>query len=95
MKYNFRIIASLALLTLAPAVDAQPVSEETVKTAVELRELALKSDSAYQFLEDLTTEVGARLAGTEQELLAIDWSVERLTAMGFDKVYKEPFPLTV
>lgn len=55
-----------------------------------LRETALKSDLGYQILESLTTEVGARMAGTPQDTLAVNWAVAKFEALGFDKVWKEP-----
>lgn len=67
-----------------------PVSEDTLETAAMLRDAALKDDTAYVVLEELTTEIGPRLGGSAKELEAIDWAVKRLSAMGFDKVYTEP-----
>ena len=37
---------------------------EAIKAATALRDAALASDHSYQLLESLTTEVGARFAGT-------------------------------
>ncbi len=52
---------------------------------------ALKDDVAYDIIEGLTTEVGPRQAGTEQEARARTWSVNKLNALGFDNVRSEPF----
>lgn len=85
-------IGTAALLLSAPAIGQQPipVAPETIETAAMLRDAALKDDTAYVVLEELTTEIGPRLGGSEKELEAIQWAVKRLNAMGFDKVYTEP-----
>ncbi len=50
--------------------------------------------TAWQITADLSTEVGARPAGSEAEARARDWAVERLTALGFKNVRVEPFTVT-
>ena len=66
-----------------------PVSKETRDITVVLRDKAFKDDSAYEILKSLTTEVGARHPGTPGEKAGIEWGVEKLNALGFDKVYTE------
>ncbi|MCC6924734.1 M28 family peptidase [Novosphingobium sp.] len=51
-------------------------------------------DLAWQITEGLTTEIGARPAGSEREARARDWAVARLTALGFRNVRVEPFTVT-
>ncbi len=50
-----------------------------------------KGDVAWDILAGLTTEVGQRLAGTEADARAREWSVKRLKALGFRNVVDEPF----
>lgn len=50
--------------------------------------------TAWNITADLTTEIGARPAGSAQEAKARDWAVARLTALGFQKVRIEPFTVT-
>src|SRR5574337_1077284 len=68
-----------------------------VKTAEQLRDQALHDDTAYQVTASLTTEVGARLAGSEADRRAVDWAVAKFKELGYDKVYTEPvtYPLWV
>lgn len=49
---------------------------------------------AWDITADLTTEIGARPAGSEAEARARDWAVQRLTALGFKNVRIEPFTVT-
>ena len=46
---------------------------------------------AWDFLEGITTEVGPRLAGTEDEARGRAWAMEWLRARGFRNVADEPF----
>ncbi|MEZ5708753.1 MAG: M28 family peptidase [Blastomonas sp.] len=58
-----------------------------------LREQALTDDVAWQIVEDLTTRIGPRQAGTEREAEARAWAAARLKAMGFANVRIEPFAM--
>lgn len=64
----------------------------TPNLEAELRTLQLraKDHHAYRIIESLTTEVGARLAGTEAEARARDWAVKKLKKLGFKNVKVEP-----
>jgi hypothetical protein len=61
--------------------------------AASLRDQALKGSPAYPFLKDLTTQIGPRLAGSENEHRAAQWAMARLKAMGFQNVHIESFPV--
>ena len=52
-------------------------------------------DIAYDIVEGLTTEVGQRLAGTEAEARARDWSVKKLKSLGFANVHIEEHKMPV
>lgn len=77
----------------ASAEDTHRFDEETLEIAHGLSETALDSDLAYEITRSLTTEVGPRLAGTEQEARARDWAMNKLTDLGFENVRVEPFDL--
>lgn len=86
------------LLLLGAAGSAQaapPVSPEVIEQAIRLRDAALEDDTAWNWVEGLTTEIGPRLAGTPQEAAARDWTVRNLKALGFpdDAVSVEHFPV--
>ena len=81
--------AKLQNTTAAPALAAQPVEQQ----AAVLRDTALKSDLAYEFVAGMTTRFGPRPAGGEAERKAAEWSAEQLKAMGFQNVHIQTFPL--
>ena len=55
---------------------------------------ALASQWGYDFLADLTTDIGARMAGSKSERDAAAWAADRLKQAGFDEVHLEKFPVT-
>lgn len=59
--------------------------------AGQLRDKALKGSIAYELVESLTTEVGARPAGSAAAHRASDWAAARFKALGYDKVTVETF----
>ena len=98
----FRCVAvfsvAFSLLISTVQVYAVPVSGTgldalTVSEAEALRDDALTGTKAFQWVENLTTEVGPRLAGSEAEASARAWAVQALADFGFDRVWVESFPL--
>lgn len=75
------------------AQDAAELDSDIEATAKLLIERAKTDERGLAFVEDLTTEVGQRLAGSEAEARARDWSVAELTELGFDTVRIEPFEI--
>ena len=78
----------LALSLAASAAAAAPAPEI-------LRDAARDDTLAWDIVEGLTTEVGQRLAATEAEARAREWSVKRLKALGFANVHIETFDMPV
>ncbi|HWA60322.1 MAG TPA: peptidase M28 family protein, partial [Caulobacteraceae bacterium] len=84
------LIAALALMLAGPAFAADPL-----RTGAEaVRDRALSDPTAYDFIADLTTDVGPRVAGSEAAARARDWGIARLKALGFSNVHAEPFQIT-
>lgn len=52
--------------------------------------VAQASDLAYDIVASLTTEVGARPAGSANDAKAVEWARAKLTALGFERVWTEP-----
>ncbi|KGB51462.1 M28 family peptidase [Sphingopyxis sp. SE2] len=80
--------ASLALFATPLSASIPPPP-----SAVELAQSG--DDLAWSITEDLTTEIGPRMAGTEAEAAARKWAVARLQSMGFANVRDEPFDMPV
>jgi carboxypeptidase Q len=83
-------------LLLAIAFPSIVTAQAASDRAEALRDSALAEDRlAWDILEGLTTEVGPRLAGTQAEQRARDWTVARLSRLGFRNVHVEPFDVPV
>ncbi|XBQ15187.1 MAG: M20/M25/M40 family metallo-hydrolase [Oceanicaulis sp.] len=91
----FTAAFALGGFAAAPALAQDPVLPDAamIATAERLKQAGLESDLAYEITEDLTTEIGPRLAGTPQEARARDWAVEMFEELGFENVRVEEFPL--
>ncbi|GAA4009500.1 M28 family peptidase [Sphingomonas humi] len=89
------LLAGLLAAVALPALAQPTASPDPDQAIAALRTAALEDDHAWRLTEDLTTEVGPRLAGTEAEARARDWAVRRLTAMGFSNVRVEQFDMPV
>ncbi len=85
--------ASSLFVSAALAQDAAPLDPDIEAVAQILIADALEDEVGLKFVEDLTTEVGQRLAGSEAEARARDWSVAELTELGFDTVRIEGFEI--
>ena len=91
-----RILIAASLLAAASPLAAQiHVSPLVDPKVAALRVAALNDNYAWEITEGLTTEVGPRLAGTQDEARARDWAVKKLTAMGFSNVRVESFDMPV
>jgi hypothetical protein len=86
------LAAAFVLIATSPAIAANPPSLR--QEAESVRDRALADPTAYDFVADLTTEVGARLAGSPAAARARDWGIARLKALGFVNVHAEAFPIT-
>lgn len=89
MKLFRRVPAALSTLILlsagaAGAADAGP----------DIAAKALASSWGYDFLTDLTTDIGPRMAGSKAQQDAAAWAADRMKKAGFDDVHLEKFPVT-
>ena len=92
-----RLTASLSALALiiagcaAQAEDSPTFNADVKAKSQALMKAGLSDDVGLTFVEDLTTEIGPRLAGSEAEARARDWAVEKLKTLGFENVRVEDF----
>ena len=90
-----RLLLASALCLLFQIAQAQGGTGQS--TALQLREAGLASNLAWEIVEGLTTEVGSRLAGTEADHRAVEWTKQKLESLSFDKVWLEriEFPVWI
>lgn len=84
------LLAAAASLSLA---HAEGIPDTIKREADALMRLGLEDRVGYQTVEDLTTEVGPRLGGSEAEARARAWAMEHLQELGFSNVRVEEFTM--
>lgn len=81
-----------ALISLSLLLAASPAAAQDLAVkARALRDAALADRTAYELVESLTSEVGARPTGSPAMARARDWGVAKLKALGFADVHVEEF----
>ena len=86
-----QIAVAIIALGTSLAVSAQDLyDKKDIAHAKKAIEVAQKSDLAYDLIASLTSEVGPRPAGSENDAKAVEWALAKLGAMGFDRVWKDP-----
>lgn len=79
-----RIVISILLLGIIGILKAQEDDQKMIRG---IFDEVLLNGEAYSNLEDLTSNVGARLSGSPEAAAAVEWSKQIMEGYGFDKVY--------
>src|ERR1700732_4174712 len=96
MRRVFEILAVLSvLLTLSAAtVVSKETNEEATRAAlVKIAGEGLVESHAFEYLTQLSDDVGARVTGSPQSQKAVDWSLGKMRAMGLENVHAEKFQI--
>lgn len=92
--YQTALITGLLISGLSACqnhIDRTPQPDEVTQ----LKQTALSSSLGYEIVESLTVEVGPRLPGSPKDIIAVNWAMDKLTSLGFDRVYKEPVQVPI
>lgn len=85
-----RILTICMVSFLGLSAQAKTLNEQELKNIETIKQAALKSTLSYDLVESLTTEVGARMIGTPQDKMSVEWAKKKFKSLGFDKVWTEP-----
>lgn len=89
-----RLFAATALgLALAASTPAFAQDAATIRGAEAVRDKAMQTNVAMDFVTQVTTRFGARPAGSPSEQAAAAWAADYLRRLGFQNVRIEEFPL--
>jgi Zn-dependent M28 family amino/carboxypeptidase len=88
-----RLTAAVVSLLACSLAQSQALSAADLAAAAKLRDAGLQSPVAFDMLDSLCTEVGARPAGSEGDRRAVAWAAAKLKALGFPEVRVEAVPL--
>lgn len=97
MRHAALLAAAIAAAIASPLSSthaAEPretrIGDASMAAAATLREAALADTTGYDVTASLTTEVGARLAGSEADARAVEWAKAKFRELGYDRVWTEP-----
>ncbi len=93
-----KLIFALTVLAFAngPVVaQERALTHDIIEHARNLGEQAYNSNLTQDLIISLTSEVGHRLAGTENDVKGREWAKARMLELGFDRVWEEPVPFRV
>jgi carboxypeptidase Q len=95
MPRVFQNVAVLcALLSLLTASVVAKENEEATKAAlVKIAGEGLVESHAFEYLTQLSDDVGARVTGSPESQKAVDWSLSKMRAIGLENVHAEKFQI--
>ncbi len=85
----------MTLFSAAAAAQAEPYSAADLTAAALLRDHALADSGALALVKSLTSEVGARPAGSPADALAVAWALAQARTLGLQQLRAEPLKLQV
>jgi carboxypeptidase Q len=97
-----KVFAGIALIALMAAlgVNAQnmpaakgPNEDGTKPALVKIAGEGMLDSHAYQYLTELSDDVGARVTGSPQARKAIEWGLAKMKAIGLENVHAEKWQL--
>src|SRR5580693_238942 len=97
-----KILGGLALIALAAAlgVSAQnkfaakgPNEDGTKPALVRIAGEGMLDSHAFQYLTELSDDVGSRVTGSPQAQKAVEWGVAKMKAIGLENVHAEKWQL--
>lgn len=91
MIKNLLTASALSFSLFATTAYAQSAPNDREMEAIQAS--ALLDNYGWDIVEGLTTEIGSRLAGTEDEARARAWAVQKLKSLGFNNARIEPFSM--
>jgi Zn-dependent M28 family amino/carboxypeptidase len=70
-----------------------PAEDGTMPALVKIAGEGEMNSHAFEFLTELSDDIGARVTGTPAERKAEDWSVAKMKAIGLENVHKEKYTI--
>ncbi|TMM29534.1 M20/M25/M40 family metallo-hydrolase [Polaribacter aestuariivivens] len=74
-------------------IDSNKLSAEEKTDSTNIKKLfnsALMEGKSYEWLRDLTTNIGGRLSGSPEAAKAVEWGAKLMTEVGLDSVWLQP-----
>lgn len=87
------LVLAAAATTALSQTDVYEIPAAELTTAQSLIDSAQRSERAWEIVRSLTTDIGPRLAGSDDEARARGWGARLGEELGFDRVSIEPFAM--
>ncbi len=99
MKKVFMVAALAGMLASTSVLHADdrapkgPSEDGTLPALVKIAGEGQMNSHAFEFLTELSDDIGARVTGTPAERKAEDWGVAKMQAIGLSNVHKEKYTI--
>src|ERR1700730_9237871 len=87
------VLSALLTLSAASGVSKEANEEATKSALVKIAGEGLVESHAFEYLTQLSDDVGARVTGSPQSQKAVEWSLGKMRAMGLENVHAEKFQI--
>src|SRR5271167_1133146 len=76
-----------------PESPKSPAEDGTLKALAAVAGAGTMGNDDYQFLRELSDDIGARVTGSPEAAKAIAWATEKMKTVGLENVHTEPWQL--
>jgi carboxypeptidase Q len=87
------VLSALLTLSAASAISKEANEEATRAALVKIAGEGLVESHAFEYLTQLSDDVGARVTGSPQSQKAVEWSLGKMRAIGLENVHAEKFQI--
>lgn len=87
------LTARLGAAASGAAREASDADDGTLPALTAIAGQGAMNSHSYEFLEELSDDVGGRVTGSPQAAEAISWSVEKMKAIGLENVHTESWKM--
>jgi hypothetical protein len=104
MNRKFIVLVFLSVFSLAavrPAAASNngsstpsPSEDGTLPALAAVAGAGTMETHTYEYLEELSDDIGARVTGSPAEAQAGEWGLEKMKFLGLENVHKEPYQIT-
>ena len=103
IRKTFALVCSamLFLVTAQPAnsapgdkTQATATDDGTLKALAAVAGAGTMETHTYEYLEELSDDIGARVTGSPEAARAIAWGADKMKAIGLDNVHTEPWKIS-
>jgi carboxypeptidase Q len=88
------VAVELAAGATGPSDISSPATDGTLKALTAVAGAGTMDTHTYQYLEELSDDIGARVTGSPEAGRAIEWGIEKMKAIGLENVHAEPWQLS-